>query len=85
MKLFKKLDNELHFWSGAMVGFLALFFWSGVFDLPHPPIAVAVAIVLAACGKEFYDVEVKHGKFSWEDIKFTVLGGLFFVVVAFFK
>jgi len=85
MKLFKKLDNELHFWSGAMVGFLALFFWSGVFNLPHPPIAVAVAVVAAGFGKEVYDVKIKKTVFSWEDIKFTVLGGLFFVVVAFFK
>jgi hypothetical protein len=74
---FKKLDDELHFWTGMIISFLTFFVCdiTGIDKVISIIVSFTVAC-LAGIGKEYYDKEIKKTRFDWRDIKFTVIGGI---------
>jgi hypothetical protein len=74
---FKKLDYEVHFWVGAIISFVTLFFVAGVFEQSQVLGSVLgiVNTILIAAAKEYYDYKVKKTKFDKKDFWNTVLGG----------
>lgn len=76
---FKKLDDELHFWTGIIVSFLTFFVCdiTGV-DKIEAIITSFVTAVLAGIGKELHDKYKKKTRFDWRDAKFTIIGGSLF-------
>jgi hypothetical protein len=81
MKPFKKLDDEVHFWMGMIISFLAFFLCDFIFSIDEKVISIIItyiAPILAGLSKEFYDKYVKKTKFDWRDFKFTAIGGVLF-------
>ena len=76
---FKKLDDELHFWTGIIISFLTFFVCdiTGVGRI-EAIIASFVTAILAGIGKELYDKQIKKTRFDWRDAKFTIIGGSLF-------
>lgn len=79
-KPFKKLDDEIHFWMGLMVSFLAFFICDFALSL-EKSLSIAISFAAPVWGgfaKELYDLRIKKTKFDERDFRFTCLGGLFF-------
>ena len=75
MKIFKKVDDEMHFWAGILISIFA--FIPLTFILSQWLSAVfAFGIASAAgIGKEWYDEKIKGTEFNASDLKWTVIGG----------
>lgn len=81
MKIFKKLDDELHFWAGLLI--MLFFFVIFANSIQQWLAAVLSFVVSCAAGlaKEFYDKYIKKTKFDWRDVKWTALGAFVFTVI----
>jgi len=72
--IFKKLDDEMHFWAGMLVfifSFIVANFW---FNQSVSAIICFILSGLVGIGKEIYDLKVKKTKFDWRDVKWTLIG-----------
>lgn len=75
MKIFKKLDDELHFWAGAIISTLAFIPLTLIFSQWLAAIFAFGITASAAIGKEWYDQNIKKTMFDERDLKWTVIGG----------
>jgi hypothetical protein len=72
--MFKKMDDEMHFWAGILIWFFVFFIANFWFNQSiSSSVGFGVAII-AAIGKELYDKHIKKTKFDWRDLKWTVIG-----------
>jgi Fe2+ transport system protein B len=71
---FKKLDDEMHFWTGMLI-WIFIFILSN-FLVSQWESSLVALITAASTGivKEVYDEKIKKTKCDWRDFKWTVIG-----------
>lgn len=79
--IFKKLDDEMHFWAGMIV--MLLIFIPSTFEFGQWLAALIGFTVASGVGviKELYDKYIKKTRFDWRDVKWTAIGASVFTVI----
>ena len=72
---FKKLDDEMHFWAGLLISFVVFFVANFFFNQSISGIVAFIFTIFAGVIKELYDKYIKKTKFTWSDLKWTIIGG----------
>ena len=67
MKLFKKLDDELHFWAGMLISFFTFFPLAFVFPQWVSALFAFGLTAATGIGKEWYDEHIKKTRFDERD------------------
>jgi len=73
--IFKKLDDELHFWAGVLISAFVFIPLTTLFSQWIAALFAFGVTAAAAIGKEWYDENIKKTKFDERDLKWTVIGG----------
>lgn len=75
MKIFKKLDDEMHFWAGVLISIFTFIPLTFVFSQWVAALFAFGLTAAAGIGKEWYDENIKKTRFDERDLKWTVIGG----------
>lgn len=73
--MFKKMDDEMHFWAGMLISFLVFFISNFWFNQSVSGILGFLAAFFSGMAKELYDKYKKKTKFDSRDLKWTIIGG----------
>lgn len=76
MPLFKKRDDELHFWAGVLISIFTFILANFLFNQSVSAIVAFGFVILAATGKELYDKYIKLTRYDWRDWIWTLIGGI---------
>lgn len=84
MALFKKLDDEMHFWAGMLISLFTFILANFLFNQSVSAVVAFGFATIAGIGKEFYDKYIKKTKFDFRDLVWTLIGGailpIFFII-----
>jgi hypothetical protein len=75
MKIFKKMDDEMHFWAGMLISVFTFIPLNFLFSQWLSAIFAFGFSVVGGLGKEWYDENVKKTSFDERDLKWTIIGG----------
>lgn len=75
MKIFKKLDDEMHFWAGMLISFITFVPLTFIFCQWLSSVFAFGITAFVGITKEWYDENIKKTKFDERDLKWTIIGG----------